>query len=92
MTDRHLDGARWLGADVNDLGAHEAGPGLADRVVELMRATGMPNGLSGVGYSGADVPALVDGSLPQRRLLDNAPIDVDRELLTSMYEDALSYW
>ena len=89
---RHLDGARWLGADVDDLGANEAGPVLAERVVELMRLTDMPNGLTGVGYTATDIPALVEGSLPQRRLLDNAPIDVDRELLTTMYEDALSYW
>jgi alcohol dehydrogenase class IV len=57
-----------------------------------MQATDMPNGLSGVGYSLADVDDLVEGSLPQRRLLDNAPIDIDREMLTTLYEGALSYW
>ena len=57
-----------------------------------MRATGMPNGLIGVGYEAADVPALVEGSLPQRRLLDNAPVDIDREILTTLCEGALSYW
>ncbi len=90
--ERHLDGARWLGADVSDIGPAEAGPALADRVVELMQATNMPNGLTGVGYTAADVAGLVDGSLPQRRLLDNAPIDIDREVLTTLYEGALSYW
>ena len=38
------------------------------------------------------IGALVDGSLPQRRLLDNAPVDIQRELLTELYEGALSYW
>jgi len=90
--DRHLDGARWLGADVADIGPDEAGPVLAQRIVELMQLTGMPNGLQGVGYSAADIPGLVEGSLPQRRLLDNAPVDIDREILTTLYEGALSYW
>ena len=52
----------------------------------------MPNGLTGIGYSADDVDALVDGALPQRRLLDNAPVDVDRELLTALYHGALAYW
>ena len=89
---RHLDGARWLGADTSDIGPSEAGPALADRVIELMQATDMPNGLEGIGYGAADIGDLVDGSLPQRRLLDNAPIEIDRETLTVLYEGALSYW
>lgn len=90
--DRHREGADWLGADVSDLGDSETGDALADRVIELMQATGMPNGLMGVGYNADDIEHLVDGSLPQRRLLDNAPIEVDRQILTEMYEGALSYW
>jgi len=89
---RHMDGAGWLGVDTSDLGLAEAGGALADRLVELMQSTGMPNGLSGVGYDAGDVADLVEGSLPQRRLLDNAPIDVDREVLTTLYEGAISYW
>ena len=87
-----MDGAKWLGADTADLGPSEAGPALAGRLVELMQSTNMPNGLIGVGYQASDVPALVEGSLPQRRLLDNAPIEIDREVLTTLYEGALSYW
>ncbi|MGI9604875.1 MAG: hydroxyacid-oxoacid transhydrogenase [Acidimicrobiales bacterium] len=89
---RHLEGARWLGADVGDAGEPEAGDVLADRIVELMRATGMPNGLTGVGYSAADVDALVAGSIKQRRLLDNAPISIDEEVLGNLYRGAISYW
>ena len=90
--ERHMDGAKWLGADTADLGPSEAGPALAGRLVELMQSTNMPNGLIGVGYQASDLPALVEGSLPQRRLLDNAPIEIDREVLTTLYEGALSYW
>ncbi len=90
--ERHLDGARWLGADVTDVGPSEVGDALADRLVELMRRTQMPNGLSGVGYRSDDIADLVAGSMPQRRLLDNAPIDIVEETLTALFEGAVRYW
>lgn len=90
--DRHLDGARWLGADVTDAGASEAGEVLSTRIIELMRITGMPNGLHGVGYDASDIPGLVHGAIQQRRLLDNAPTEIDEEALTTMFDGALSYW
>ena len=94
---RHLDGAAWLGAETAGAGggpdaAEVAGDVLAGRLVELMRATGMPNGLRGVGYGPDHLEVLTAGSLPQRRLLDNAPIDIDRQTLLDLYRDALSYW
>ena len=33
----------------------------------------MPNGLSAVGYTAKDVDKLVEGTLPQRRVLNIAP-------------------
>jgi alcohol dehydrogenase class IV len=65
---------------------------VAARLIELMRATGIPNGVSGVGYGEADIPALTDGAYPQRRLLDNAPLEVSREALADLYRGALRYW
>ncbi len=89
---RHIDGARFLGADVSDVGDSEAGEVLSNRIIELMRATDMPNGLEGVGYNADDIPDLVNGSINQRRLLDNAPMKIDEEVLTNMYAGAVSYW
>ncbi len=89
---RHLEGARFLGADVSDAAPSEAGDALSERIIELMKATGMPNGLNGVGYGSDDVTALVNGAINQRRLLDNAPLEIDEQVLTTMYEGALSYW
>lgn len=90
--DRHLDGARFLGADVSDVGPAEAGEVLSGRIIELMKSTGMPNGLKGVGYDEDDIAGLVQGSINQRRLLDNAPMSIDEEVLTNMYAGAVSYW
>lgn len=89
---RHIDGARFLGADVSDVGDSEAGEVLSNRIIELMKATNMPNGLTGVGYDEQDIPELVNGSIKQRRLLDNAPMSIDEEVLTNMYAGAVSYW
>ena len=89
---RHLDAARHLGADIAGAGDGDAGPVLAEHLIEIMRAVGMPNGLSGVGYSADDTAALADGAWPQQRLLGNAPVDFDATLLAGTFDDALRYW
>ena len=38
-----------------------------------MQTLGVPNGLSSVGYSDADIPSLVESTLPQKRLLSLVP-------------------
>jgi hydroxyacid-oxoacid transhydrogenase len=90
--DRHLDGARWLGADLGDAGQGEAGEVLSEQIIRLMKRTQMPNGLVGVGYDEVDIEGLVEGSMKQRRLLDNAPIEIDEEMLRAMYAGAMTYW
>ena len=90
--ERHLRAAAWLGADVRNLGLEHAAEALAGRIIELMRATGMPNGLAGLGYTEDDIPALTDGAYPQKRLLDNATLPIGKETLAGLFRDALRYW
>src|SRR3546814_9218964 len=80
-----------MGADVSGATEDQAGDILADRVVHLMKATGIPNGLRGVGYSEEDLPKLVDKAFPQKRLLDNGPRPVSRENLEDLFRGAMSY-
>jgi hydroxyacid-oxoacid transhydrogenase len=87
--ERHLEAAELLGADVRDA---EPGEAVSRRIAEMMQATGMPNGISGVGYDRSHVAALTEGAIVQRRLLDNAPVAIDRELLAGLFEDALTCW
>ncbi|WP_316979074.1 hydroxyacid-oxoacid transhydrogenase [Shumkonia mesophila] len=89
--ERHLRAARALGAKTE--GVNKA-PGdiLADKVIEMMRAIGIPNGLTGVGYTAADVPALTEKAWPQKRVIDNAPRPIARDELAAMFEGALRYW
>jgi hydroxyacid-oxoacid transhydrogenase len=87
--ERHLDAARLLGGDTRDA---DPGDALATRVIELMRAIAIPNGTAGVGYSRDDIPALVDGVVPQQRLLVNAPCEIGRDTLTQLFTAAEVYW
>ncbi len=89
--ERHLMAAKALGAEIEGVNK-EAGDILADKVIEIMRATGMPNGLGGVGYTEADVPALTAKAWPQKRLIDNAPGPITRQDLEDMFRGAVSYW
>jgi len=90
--ERHIDGARALGAKGERVAPGDAGTYLSARVVELMRATGMPNGLRGVGYAPSDIDDLVTGAFAQQRLLQNAPRSVDKSTLNTLFHDALAYW
>jgi hydroxyacid-oxoacid transhydrogenase len=90
--DRHLRGAVYLGADTRGASPEDAGEALAGRVIEMMRAAGMPNGLSELGFGDADADALAIGSEPQYRVIRNAPKDVSREDLKDLFRAAMRYW
>lgn len=90
--ERHLDGARSLGADVRGAAPGDAGEILATTLIKFMQATNFPNGLSAVGFSDIDVPALVDGALPQQRVIGNAPKKVTQEDLHRLFSAAMAYW
>jgi alcohol dehydrogenase class IV len=90
--ERHLDAAGWLGAETGGAGDDAAAEVLSGQLISLMQVTAMPNGIAGVGYGEADIPALTEGAYPQRRLLDNAPRAIGRDELNALYRDALTYW
>ena len=89
---RHLRAAAALGADVAGVAPDEAGEALAERVVHFMRALGVPNGLAEVGYTAADVPDLVEGTLPQHRVTKLSPRPAGRDELTMLFEQSMTIW
>ncbi len=88
---RHLEAAIALGADGRGAGTEDAGEVLAHRLVEICRRAAVPDGLGGIGYGERDIEALVAGTTPQRRLLDNAPRPVDDALLRALFAAAMRY-
>ena len=90
--ERHLYAARLMGVDTSDADPESAGDLLADTIIDLMRKTGIPNGLSAVGYGPEDVDDLVTGTLPQHRVTKLSPRQADAEDLKQLFLDAMSYW
>jgi hydroxyacid-oxoacid transhydrogenase len=89
---RHLEAAAALGADVSAARANDAGKILADRITWFMQRLNLPNGLRALGYSSTDIPALVEGTLPQHRVTKLSPRPADPEQLSALFEDAMVAW
>ena len=89
---RHLEAARMLGADVSGVAPQDAGRALGGTLVQLMRKLGLPNGLSAVGYTSDDIPALVDGTLPQHRVTNLSPRHAGAEELARLFEKSMTLW
>jgi hydroxyacid-oxoacid transhydrogenase len=90
--EKHLQAAEAIGADVSGAGLEDAGPILADRVIYFMKSLNIPNGLSGIGYDRADIPKLVEGTLPQHRVIKLSPKPVGSSELSEIFNDAMTYW
>jgi hydroxyacid-oxoacid transhydrogenase len=89
---RHLEAARLLGADVSDAGLDDAGEVLANQLIDIMRRTGMPNGLSAIGMTEEDIPQLVKGTVPQHRVTKLSPRPASEDDLAALFRDAMVYW
>jgi hydroxyacid-oxoacid transhydrogenase len=90
--ERHLRAAQLLGANVNGLTAAEMSEILPRTLLSLMSDTGIPNGLSALGYGESDVSTLIDGTLKQQRLLVNSPRNVGAEELQYVIQHSFEYW
>ncbi|KAG6817404.1 hypothetical protein H0H87_009048 [Tephrocybe sp. NHM501043] len=75
-----------------DIGAH-----LYEAIARFLDNLGVPRGLKAVGYTTNDLDILVEGTLPQRRVLDLAPgigdiVGADgRELLANILSRSMEY-
>jgi hydroxyacid-oxoacid transhydrogenase len=90
--ERHLQAAEILGADIGRAEAADAGKILSDQLVRMMQDLRIPNGLSALGYTAADIPALVEGTLPQHRVTKLSPRPAGPEELARLFEEALVAW
>jgi hydroxyacid-oxoacid transhydrogenase len=90
--ERHLYAAELMGVDVTDAAPEDAGDLLADAIIELMKQTDMPKGLSAVGYDLKDIDALVAGTLPQHRVTKLSPRPAGAEELQQLFADSMTLW
>jgi len=90
--ERHLEAASNLGFDTRNAKRADAGRILANVLREYMQKLKVPNGLTDLGYSGEDIPSLVEGTLPQRRLLGIAPRTQTAEDLAAILENSMTVY
>ena len=87
--ERHLRAAELLGADLRGVTAANGRDVLPAVVSALVADTGGPRGLADFGYGEADLPALVDGTLQQARLLACCPRPLGRSELADILRASL---
>ena len=90
--DRHLEAAETLGADLASARAEDAGKILSDRIAWFMQRLKTPNGLRAIGYNSSDIPALVEGTLPQHRVTKLSPRPAGSDELSRLFEEAMVAW
>jgi len=90
--DRHLKAAAVLGAKVEGARPEDAGKILADRIVSFMQELHIPNGLRELGYQTSDIPALVEGTLPQHRVTKLSPRPFGPDDLAQLFTESMRAW
>jgi hydroxyacid-oxoacid transhydrogenase len=90
--ERHLRAAEVLGADISRAARDDAGKILSEQIIRIMQRLKVPNGLRAIGYTPADIPALVQGTLPQHRVTKLSPRPVGEHELSRLFEDAMQAW
>ena len=88
----HLYAASLMGVDISKAAPEEAGDLLAGAIIDLMKKTGMPNGLGALGYGPQDIEDLVAGTLPQHRVTKLSPRPAGAEDLVKLFLDTLKLW
>lgn len=95
--ERHLAAAEVFGKDITNAKKESAGEILSEALSEFLVELGdQPRGLKALGFGSEHIDDLVEGTLPQRRVLMLAPslsleANEEREQLRGLFEDAMEY-
>jgi hydroxyacid-oxoacid transhydrogenase len=95
--DRHLAAAEIFGVDISKVNRESAGEVLGDAVADFLVNLGdQPRGLKALGFKHSHISELVDGTIPQQRVLTLAPnlsedLSVEKEELGRLFEHSMEY-
>jgi hydroxyacid-oxoacid transhydrogenase len=95
--ERHLAAAEAFGKDISQVKKESAGEVLSEALQEFLVGLGdQPRGLTHLGFKPEHIDDLVEGTLPQRRVLMLAPslseeVNEERQQLRGLFEEAMSY-
>ncbi|KAG5995930.1 hypothetical protein E4U52_007569 [Claviceps spartinae] len=94
---RHLEAAEAFGVDISNVKEESAGEVLAEALTKFLADLGdQPAGLRDLGFGREHIDSLVEGTIPQARVLMLAPgldkkLQVEREQLRVLFENAMAY-
>ena len=95
--ERHLAAAEAFGVDISNVKRESAGEVLAEAVTKFLIDLGdQPRGLKDLGFGNGDIEALVEGTIPQARVLMLAPglskeLEAEKDQLRRLFEDSMSF-
>jgi alcohol dehydrogenase class IV len=88
--ERHLRAASLLAPGQDGPGGPEER--LPSALISLMRDIGIPNGIGAVGYTEADIPDLVPGTMKQQRLLATCARPVTEDDIAGIFARSIENW
>jgi hydroxyacid-oxoacid transhydrogenase len=96
--ERHLAAAEAFGVDISNVKKESAGEVLSEALAEFLLKLGdQPRGLKDLGFGREHLDDLVEGTIPQARVLMLAPtletqnLEIERQQLRDLFEEALEY-
>lgn len=96
--ERHLQAAECFGVDTSQVKKESAGEVLSDALANFLVKLGdQPRGLKDLGFKKEHVEDLVEGTIPQARVLMLAPnlesenVEVERDQLRTLFNEAMTY-
>lgn len=96
--ERHLAAAECFGVDISNVKKESAGEVLSEALAKFLVGLGdQPRGLKQMGFKREHIDTLVEGTIPQARVLMLAPNlemadhSAEREQLRGLFEDAMEY-
>lgn len=90
--ERHIEAIKLLGGNVTNLKQEDAGRALSDTLRKYMSDMEVDDGLSSLGYTSQDIPALVEGTLPQERVTRLSPRAQTEEDLAGLFEASMAVY
>ncbi len=92
--ERHLHAAKIMGANIDPATAdpNSAGAILVEQIIKMMKRLNVPGGLEKLGFTKADIPELVKGTLPQHRVTKLSPRPVGAEEIQQLFEQSLKLY
>lgn len=95
--ERHLLAAEAFGVDISNVKQESAGEVLAEALTKFLEDLGdQPKGLKALGFGSEHIEGLVEGTIPQARVLMLAPglaseLQAEKDQLRALFEDAMTH-